>query len=100
VAVEVSGMTDPQVPIEDADLRARALARLNKKREFFTHLFVYAVVNAVLIAIWAMTGATFFWPIFPLLGWGIGVVFHALDVYQRPISEERIEQEMDELRQR
>ena len=32
VAVEVSGMTDPQVPTEDADLRARALARLNKKR--------------------------------------------------------------------
>jgi hypothetical protein len=33
----------------------------------------YLLVNALLIAIWAVTGAGYFWPIFPLVGWGIGV---------------------------
>jgi hypothetical protein len=91
-------MTDIDLPVEGADLRTQAVARLNKKREFRAHLFVYAVVNAVLIAIWAVTGAAFFWPIFPMLGWGIGIVFHAWDVYRPPISEELIEREMRNLR--
>jgi hypothetical protein len=91
-------MTDINLPAEGGDLRARAIARLTKKREFFTHLFVYAVVNAVLIAIWAVTGANFFWPIFPLLGWGIGVAFHGWDVYGPPMSEDRIQREMNRMR--
>ena len=44
-----------------------------------------------------MTVEPFFWPIFPLLGWGIGVAFNAWDVYRPPISEDRIRREMDRL---
>jgi hypothetical protein len=91
-------MTDIDVTVKDTDLRARAVVRLNKKREFRAHLFVYAVVNAVLIAVWALTWTGFFWPIFPMLGWGIGIVFHAWDVYRPPISEPAIEREMRNLR--
>jgi len=91
-------MTGMQLPTESEGLRARALTRLNTKRELRAHLFAYAVVNAVLIAIWAVTGAAFFWPILPMLGWGIGIVFHAWDVYRPPISEARIEREMRNLR--
>ena len=47
---------------------------------------------------WLFTGAGFFWPIFPILGWGIGLVFHAWDVYWRkPISEEQIRHEMEHM---
>jgi hypothetical protein len=28
----------------------------------------------MLIVIWATTGAGYFWPIWPLLGWGVGLV--------------------------
>src|SRR5215210_5611871 len=34
----------------------------------------YLLVNLMLIAIWAATGAGYFWPIWPLLGWGMGLV--------------------------
>lgn len=54
-------------------------------------------VNACLVVTWAVTGVAFFWPIFPLLGWGIGVAFNAWDVYRPPISEDRIRREMDRL---
>jgi fatty acid desaturase len=92
-------MTDLQLPSGNQDLRERAIARLKQKRDFGAHLFVYVVVNAFLIAIWAFTGAGFFWPAFPLLLWGIGLVLNAWDVYWRkPVSEDRIRQEMDRMR--
>jgi fatty acid desaturase len=85
--------------ISGTDLRARAVLRLKKKAEFRTHLFVYLVVNAALVVIWAITGAQFFWPMFPIVFWGIGVIFHAQDVYShREISEEEIRREMERMR--
>ena len=83
----------------DDTLREQAIARLKKKRDFATHVVVYVLVNAFLVAIWAFTGADFFWPVFPILGWGIGLGANAWDVYGRkPISEGEIEQEMSRLR--
>jgi hypothetical protein len=38
------------------------------------HLRAYIGVSLMLVAIWALTGADYFWPIWPILGWGIGVV--------------------------
>jgi 2TM domain len=66
-------MTDQQLTLAGQDLRDRAVARLKQKRDFGDHLFVYLVVNAFLIGIWAFTGAGFFRPAFPLFLWGIGL---------------------------
>src|SRR3954471_23339418 len=41
------------------------------------HLTTYLLVNLLLIAIWAAAGGGYFWPIWPILGWGIGVGCHA-----------------------
>ncbi len=84
----------------EQELREQAIERLKKKRDFKVHVLMYVSVNAFLVVIWAVTGAGFFWPIFPILGWGIGVVANAWDVYGRkPISEEEIRREADRLRQ-
>lgn len=84
----------------EQELREQAIQRLKKKRDFKTHVLVYVAVNAFLVVIWAVTSAGFFWPIFPILGWGIGVLANAWDVYGRkPISEEEIRREADRLRQ-
>ena len=37
------------------------------------HVRAYVSVSVMLVAIWALTGAGYFWPIWPMLGWGIGV---------------------------
>lgn len=85
----------------DEELRKRALDRLRKKRDFRTHLFMYVLVNAALVAIWALAGGGFFWPVFVILGWGIGLVANAWDVYfRREITEEEIEREAQRLRSR
>ncbi len=88
-------------PQSDQELREQALQSLKKKRDFRTHLVMYVVINAFLIGIWAVTGAGFFWPVFVLGGWGIGLIANAWDVYGRkPISEAEIASETERLRGR
>ena len=83
---------------EVTDLRERAVERLRKKRDLQAHLIAYVLVNLFLNGIWLLTGAGFYWPMFPLLGWGIGVAFHIWDVYSpKTPSEERVEREMRRL---
>jgi class 3 adenylate cyclase len=41
------------------------------------HFTTYLLVNLLLIGIWAASGGGYFWPIWPILGWGIGVGCHA-----------------------
>jgi hypothetical protein len=83
----------------DDTLREAAVTRLRKKRDFGMHVLIYMLVNGFLVVIWAVTSGDFFWPIFPIAGWGIGLAANAWDVYgRRPISESQIQQEMDRLR--
>ena len=76
--------------------RERAVRQLKKRRDFYGHILIYVLVNAFLVVIWAVTDAHgFFWPVFPIGGWGIGVLMNAWDVFWRPeISEEDIQREM------
>jgi class 3 adenylate cyclase len=45
-------------------------------QSFRHHLTVYLLVNVFLIGIWAASGGGYFWPIWPILGWGIGLAVH------------------------
>ena len=94
VVGEVTAMTNTEAPTDQAALRDQAITRLRKKSELRAHLLAYVLVNAFLLTIWALTGAGFFWPAFPLAGWGIGLVFHAWDAYRQPLSEEEAEEEI------
>jgi hypothetical protein len=87
------------VATTESDLRQEAIRSLKKKRDFRSHLVTYVLVNALLVVIWAVTSGGFFWPIFPIVGWGIGVAFNAWDAHgRRPISEEQIRREQERLR--
>jgi hypothetical protein len=78
--------------------REQAIKRIKAKNAFKIHLVVYLAVNAMLVVIWAFTSAGFFWPIFPIVGWGIGVVIHGYIAYQGNVyTEEQIQREMGKL---
>jgi hypothetical protein len=79
-------------------MRDLALRRLRKQSDFRIHLLIYLAVNGLLVVVWAWTGAPLFWPIFPIVAWGIGLAANAWDAYgRRPVSEERIEREIRRL---
>lgn len=86
----------------DVALRERAVKRLKKRRDFYGHILVYLLVNSFLVVIWAVTTpGGFFWPVFPLVGWGIGVVMNAWDVYVADeVTEDKIQREMEHLAHR
>ena len=76
--------------------RDKAVAQLKKRRDFLGHVLVYVLVNAFVVVIWAVTGHGFFWPVFLIVGWGIGVVMNAWDVFWRPqITEQDIQREIE-----
>ena len=80
----------------DTTLREDAVRRVKARRDFRTHVATYVVVNALLVVIWAVTGAGYFWPIWPIAGWGVGLALNAWVVYfERPITEDEIRREME-----
>jgi hypothetical protein len=85
---------------EEGALRERAVKRLKDKRDLTAHVLAYVMVNALLVAVWWVTGADFFWPVFPLFGWGIGLAFHTWDVLWPEPGEDRVDAEMERLRRR
>ena len=91
---------DITTPASEPVLRELAVRRLKKKRDFYAHLLVFTLVNTALVLIWVLSGADgFFWPVFFIAFWGIGVVMNAYDVYRREdFTEKSIRREMAKLR--
>jgi len=82
----------------DEAMRDRAVKRLKKRRDFAGHLLIYTMVNTFIVVIWALTSSGFFWPIFPIVGWGIGVVMNAWDVWRgEEFSDDQIAREIERL---
>lgn len=86
----------------DPGVREVALKRLADKKDFQQHLTIYGLVMTLLVVIWLLTGGwgEYFWPIWPMLGWGLAVAIHAGSVYfehQHP-TEEQIAREAEKVR--
>jgi class 3 adenylate cyclase len=60
---------------------ARPSRRSGLEMSVRIHATVYLVVNLGLIAIWALSGGGYFWPIWSILGWGIGLGAHAAPLF-------------------
>jgi len=55
--------------------------RVEEIRGFYSHLMVYVLVNIMLFIINLLISPGAFWFYWPLLGWGIGVLVHAVGVF-------------------
>lgn len=84
------------VTLTDEEIRKLAKARAGWK----VHAAIYLIVNVFLAALWWITmGAAgvdtsvwTYWPIWPHLGWGIGVAIHGFVVYGAASDWERREE--------
>lgn len=74
-----------------------------KRVSFRRHLMVYILVNIALIVIWYLSrdpekvkSATTYWFLYPLCGWGIGLVLHYWNAYHDDDSS--VEKEFNRLK--
>ncbi len=82
-----------------------ALQRVHKIKKFYSHLIVYIFVNTIIIAVKTQKideGETIWHAFYVPLFWGIGLVLHALNVFDkipffnREWEEKKVKQFIDE----
>jgi hypothetical protein len=55
------------------DLYLQTAIQIQRWRDFSAHAFAYVIGNIIFVTIWKMRGKGFFWPIYPLFVWGLGL---------------------------
>ena len=78
----------------EQELQDRAEANVG----FYRHLFIYILVNAGLFVLDYLDNGRFQWAFFPLLGWGIGLLSHYLQISSFSIFS--VEREKERLRRK
>ena len=85
--------------MENQDAYQQAKKRVQVKLGFKNHLIVYVVVSSLLLIINLSTSNDYLWAKWPIMGWGIGVLFHGLSAYVFPsysaITDEMVRKEME-----
>ena len=68
--------------LSEQEIYQEAKKRVEEKKGFFVHFIVYILINILLVVIWAFpAGGGYPWFLWPLGGWGIGLLFHFLGVF-------------------
>lgn len=82
------GLSEAQIAAAESEYLAQKveheeLAEYRKevRKEFMEHFWSYLIINAGLIGFNLYSKGTISWAIWPLLGWGIGIAFHAVSTY-------------------
>jgi hypothetical protein len=81
----------------------RAEKRVKAKIGFYIHLTIYIIVSLMLILIWRFTaGGGYQWFWWPIMGWGIAILFHGLGifVFSGSVSERMIQKELEREKKR
>jgi len=92
----------------DQEAYRKARKHVKRKREFYQHLGSYVIMGLFFFVLNLVTSPFDWWFYWPLLGWGIGIAFHYIDVFgipgvgeMSPEWEERaIEEEIDKMKRR
>ena len=69
-----SARTDAELAPLVADLPPAPPPRPRPTLRVDRELRAYVATSILLVAIWALTGAGYFWPVWPILGWGVFVL--------------------------
>jgi len=88
--------------MEKSEAYQTAEKRVAAKLAFGLHLAVYLVVNGFLAAINLTTSPGYWWFLWPLAGWGIGLAIHGVSAFlageaarfRRRLVEEELQREL------
>ncbi|MEZ5185015.1 MAG: 2TM domain-containing protein [Candidatus Nanopelagicales bacterium] len=86
--------------MSNEEIRAAAIKRINQKRAFWRLLGVFVIVMIMLTAIWALSGAGYYWPAWAAFGMGVALLFTGWAAFgpgEKPVTEQQISDEMRKL---
>ena len=86
--------------MSEPDIREVARKRIKARRDFWYMVLVFVIIVALCTAVWLLTGALYFWPMWLIFGFAIATLFNALSTFgpgSRPISQQRIDEEVRKL---
>lgn len=66
------------------DAYQAARKKVKKKKDFYGHLSSFLVMSIFFFVLNMLTSPWVMWFYWPILGWGIGVLFHYFDVFGVP----------------
>ncbi|MED1114186.1 2TM domain-containing protein [Bacillus paramycoides] len=67
--------------MERDEVYLRAKKRMENLKAFYIHLTVYILVNLMLFLINVSSDSSKLWFLYPLGGWGIGLLIHGLTTF-------------------
>jgi len=67
--------------MDEQERYQEAKKRVEEIKGFYFHLVTYVIINAVLIIINLLTSPEYLWFIWPIVGWGVGLLIHAFTVF-------------------
>jgi 2TM domain len=86
----------PSVTPDSSEYREFIRKRLKKQQEFNRYLGVWSGVSILLLLIWFFTSpGGYFWPLWPILGMGIGAFFQWREAYGPVVKKEITEADID-----
>ncbi|MDR3691668.1 MAG: 2TM domain-containing protein [Fimbriimonas sp.] len=95
ISPESVELAERQLQVSRLEQSDRAEFDRRIRRDFYSHLASYVIVNGGLCAINLATGG-YFWAIWPMLGWGIGLAFSVFETFFR--SSEGYHEEFEKWR--
>jgi hypothetical protein len=85
--------------MNEEELYFRARKRVKARRKLYSHILSWVIMSAFFILLNLFT-SNYFWAIFPILGWGIGVAFHGIQVFSEEWEDKEVDKEYERMRRR
>lgn len=67
--------------MDEQEKNQEAKKHVKEIKGFYFHIITYILVNTVLVVINLLKSPEYLWFIWPIIGWGVGLVFHAFSVF-------------------
>lgn len=85
--------------MDDQKVSRKSRKTVNAKLGWYLHLTTYVILNSLLITINYITSPQYLWFLWIVLGWGVGLCFHAVILFMfygpSSIKEQMLKKEME-----
>ena len=63
------------------EVKQEQMSNRQQRKGFKSHLFAFLAINGFLVLLNLVVSPGYFWAIYPILGWGLGLLLHGMKVY-------------------